>query len=260
MTPTVGSFEGQTSYEKPVNYFNYWFITILGAISTGLVWVAVVWRRGYRKHYVPTTVVPWYEPYNDHRAILIGTLVDGKVNSRDITAGILSLARDGYIKLEKQTSKTWGVFSNSDWLITVVKPIDDTLLSAEKGVVALLFGRDDPLVGMSKRVSQIVTKSNASFKQKIVERVRATLATDLMRQQYQEKFWGGTRWTQKGYEARNHIQGFKLFLSVTEKDRYAFHNAPDKSPEQFMRFLPYAIALHVEKSGLNNLKISIFLT
>ncbi len=55
------------------------------------------------------------------------------------------------------------------------------------------------------------------------------------------------RRTRKGYEARDHLRGFKEFLSVTEKDRYEFHNAPEKSPEQFMAFLPYAIAFGVEE-------------
>lgn len=55
------------------------------------------------------------------------------------------------------------------------------------------------------------------------------------------------RRTLKGYQALNHLKGFKLFLSVTEKERYAFHNAPQKSPEQFMEYLPYAIAFGVEK-------------
>jgi uncharacterized membrane protein len=45
----------------------------------------------------------------------------------------------------------------------------------------------------------------------------------------------------------NHLKGFKEFMSVTDKERFDFHNAPEKSPEQFMAFLPYAIALGVEK-------------
>ncbi len=50
-----------------------------------------------------------------------------------------------------------------------------------------------------------------------------------------------------GYEAVEYLEGFKDFLSVTEKERYVFHNAPQKSPEQFMEFLPYAIAFGVEE-------------
>ncbi len=55
------------------------------------------------------------------------------------------------------------------------------------------------------------------------------------------------RRTRKGYEALDYLKGFKTFLSVTDKERFAFHNAPKKSPEQFMEYLPYAIAFKVEK-------------
>lgn len=55
------------------------------------------------------------------------------------------------------------------------------------------------------------------------------------------------RRTRKGYEAVDHLKGFKLFLSVTDTERFKFHNAPQKSPEQFMEYLPYAIAFGVEK-------------
>lgn len=55
------------------------------------------------------------------------------------------------------------------------------------------------------------------------------------------------RRTRKGYEALDYLKGFKLFLSVTDKERFKFHNAPQKSPEQFMEYLPYAIAFGVEK-------------
>lgn len=55
------------------------------------------------------------------------------------------------------------------------------------------------------------------------------------------------RRTRKGYEALQHLNGFKEYLKVTESERYKFHNAPEKSPEQFMEYLPYAIAFGVEK-------------
>ncbi len=56
-----------------------------------------------------------------------------------------------------------------------------------------------------------------------------------------------SRRTASGFEAKNHLDGFKLFLSVTDKERFDFHNAPEKSPELFMQYLPYAIALGVEE-------------
>lgn len=58
---------------------------------------------------------------------------------------------------------------------------------------------------------------------------------------------GFERRTRKGYEALNYLKGFKDFLSVTEKERYKFHNAPALNSQQFMEYLPYAIAFGVEK-------------
>lgn len=55
---------------------------------------------------------------------------------------------------------------------------------------------------------------------------------------------GTTEWAE--------VEGFKLFLSVTEKDRLKFFNdpknqPPELTPQLFSMFLPYAIALKLEK-------------
>ena len=55
------------------------------------------------------------------------------------------------------------------------------------------------------------------------------------------------RRTAKGYEAMYHLKGFKHFLSVTDKERFDFHNAQERITEQFMKYLPYAIAFGVEE-------------
>jgi uncharacterized membrane protein YgcG len=62
----------------------------------------------------------------------------------------------------------------------------------------------------------------------------------------------GFRWLQapsmQGRRVMDQIDGFKQYLSVAEEDRLEFLNPPEKTPELFERFLPYAIALHVENS------------
>jgi len=44
------------------------------------------------------------------------------------------------------------------------------------------------------------------------------------------------------------VRGFKEYLSVAEKDRLNFSDAPDKTPERFNKLLPFAVALGVEKA------------
>lgn len=49
-----------------------------------------------------------------------------------------------------------------------------------------------------------------------------------------------------GRKVMDHIEGFRHYLKVAEKDRLNFHNPPDVTPEIFERYLPFAIALDVE--------------
>ncbi len=54
--------------------------------------------------------------------------------------------------------------------------------------------------------------------------------------------------TRLGRRVMDRIEGFKLYLSVAEKDRMNFHNPPERTPELFEKFLPYALALGVEQA------------
>jgi uncharacterized membrane protein YgcG len=52
--------------------------------------------------------------------------------------------------------------------------------------------------------------------------------------------------TLTGRKVMDQIEGFKMYLSVAEKDRLNLLNPPEKTPELFERYLPYALALDVE--------------
>ncbi len=58
------------------------------------------------------------------------------------------------------------------------------------------------------------------------------------------------RWLQAptpaGRAVIDRIDGFQMYLGVAEEDRLNALNPPDKTPELFERFLPYAIALDAE--------------
>lgn len=53
--------------------------------------------------------------------------------------------------------------------------------------------------------------------------------------------------TKKGRKALDAIDGFREYLSVAEEDRMNLENPPEKTPELFEKFLPYALALGVEQ-------------
>ena len=53
--------------------------------------------------------------------------------------------------------------------------------------------------------------------------------------------------TSQGRKIMDQIEGFKMFLSVTEKERMKLLNPPDQTPELFEKYLPFALALGVEQ-------------
>jgi uncharacterized membrane protein YgcG len=54
--------------------------------------------------------------------------------------------------------------------------------------------------------------------------------------------------TRAGRKVMDQIGGFRQYLGVAEEDRLEFLHPPEKTPELFERFLPYAIALDVENT------------
>ncbi len=53
--------------------------------------------------------------------------------------------------------------------------------------------------------------------------------------------------TRHGRELMDQAEGFRLFLEVAEKDEMNFRNPPEKTPELFEKYLPFALALDVEQ-------------
>jgi uncharacterized membrane protein len=54
--------------------------------------------------------------------------------------------------------------------------------------------------------------------------------------------------TKSGRKTMDDIEGFRQYLGVAEEDRLNAMNPPDKTPELFERFLPYAVALDVQNA------------
>ena len=54
--------------------------------------------------------------------------------------------------------------------------------------------------------------------------------------------------TREGQKLRDQILGFKKYLSVAEADRLDLENPPERTPQLFEKFLPYALALGVEQA------------
>ncbi len=253
----------------------------------------VLWRRDGKDPEGKGTVVPQYEPPRGLTPMEMNGLKHQSAQPSSVTASIIDLARRGYLRIlygeEKGLLGTSVTYSfekkreaddallphertlfdgmgfdagglNVVTLDSLKKTYYQSVSSAKNSVMATLrtkgfFGRNPNNV----RASWLSGAGLAGFcgvfsavalHMEIVWAVALVLSGAII-----AIFgWFMPKKTKEGAIALEEVEGFKWFLSVTEKDRLAFHNAPAVKPEMFHAFLPYAIALGVEEKWAEQFK------
>lgn len=261
----------------------------LALAALWLIGLAIWVYRHRTQDVLDKPVIAQYEPYGAYLPMYTGVLYDGRLDAQDITAGVLYLAEQGFIRITKTDEKVLYLFNTTDYEITLLKPIADIPTEFLTSLSELLF-EPNAVPPQAVMLSTLAKKPAANSK--IIQSLNKSLKNDLRNSAIMTNTmpkWtfgmtmfvlaltvlfgsfvlveGGVlvlllagfgtftllmiawtdRRTAKGYEVKNHLDGFKLFLSVTDKERFDFHNAPEKSPELFMKYLPYAVALGVEE-------------
>jgi uncharacterized membrane protein YgcG len=79
------------------------------------------WRRKGRDP-DPRTITVQYEPPTGLSPAEMGTLVDHKAEMHDITATLVDLAVRGFLHIEKQESKTLGIFTSKEYVFHLKRP------------------------------------------------------------------------------------------------------------------------------------------
>jgi uncharacterized membrane protein len=239
-----------------------------------------IWRKYGKDPKGYSTIIAQYEPPLGIGATLSGALVDEKPDFKDITAGIIYLAEKGFLRITR-LEKQW-IFSTQDYQIELLNNNFSELDSIEKNILGLFFksftiGTNVKISAFKKNVELFMNDiykemATRGFYEKnpnhtkipylvasfifvfvflYIYKLGNTIETISVILSGAIIFVFGlfmSKKTKFGSETKDYILGFKEFLSVTEKDRLNFHNAPEKKPEQFMKFLPYAIAFGVEKA------------
>jgi uncharacterized membrane protein YgcG len=119
------------------------------------------------------------------------------------------------------------------------------LLSRERGSAMAMAGRMLAiLLGLGGLVAGVVTIGNALESGRILPLLVPLLALPVVLTAF--------RWmaapTREGRAVLDRIAGFRHYLSVAEEERLEALHPPEKTPELFERYLPYAIALKVENA------------
>lgn len=232
---------------------NYWpAIVIGGLVASAFVGLGI--KLGYAKFAYnrrkgQETVYPRYEPPKGMTPAEVGLLVDNSISGAEISATLLHFAVDGYMKIVQTKQKRWWRKAEYDF---IKLPKDDSTLPAnERAVFAAIFTGKDTVSTKNLQSSVGLQKAIRSFKKKLVSRLQDK---GFYKPVNIFSFDLASRMNDAGYSTWAEVEGFRQFLSVTEKDRLAFHDAPERKPEQFSALLPYAVALGVEKAWAEQFK------
>jgi len=228
------------------------------------------------------TIIAQFEAPDNLTPAEVGTIIDETAHKRDISAEIINLAIKGYLKiirLEKQ-----GLLKSTDYQLDKLKGSDDLKNGFERKLLDSLFTKDKKTIKLSdlkekfykdleeikKKIYQsIVDKDYFPKSPKKIRGIYLGIGIAILILSW---FTGPIfDWlgvismaisgiliitfsffmpakTRKGTLAKEHILGLKEYLRVAEKDRFNFHNAPEKNPQLFEKLLPYAMVLGVEKA------------
>lgn len=252
-------------------------IIAIGAFVRLMKWLAK--RRSEQAE----TIVAQYEPPDGLLPAEMGVLEDLKLTMVEVTATIIDLAVKGYLKIRhiKGTNDYEFVILKQDFAglqdyeQELMKMFNDA--AAQRKSEKVLPVKNLDRARSSRIIAQVYNQIDAHlrgkhfYKKKISGSTKGAGAGVIILLAFIMPFIFGFwafLWlafpiisiivavavantpghlTKKGYNQWAKVEGLKLFLTVAEKDRLKFHDAPDKNPELFSKLLSSAIALRVEK-------------
>lgn len=267
---------------KPNEFWEYgkW---MYGMPVLALIWMWRTWSKKGKDPKAKNPVVAWYEPPDNLSPAEMMMVLKERVATDDISAEIINLAVKGFLKIERVESGK--VFHSVGYKL--IRLVDSGAVPEghARTIFDGIFrdgGQTIMLKSLSGRFYTAVKKAQDQAQQSVIQKgyypkspvvvvggyvalgiILAALLIVLNATVYLHGINYAAavatgviilifaifmpRPTQKGAETRALIKGLREYLSVAEKDRIKFHNAPEKSPERFEKLLPYAMALGVEK-------------
>lgn len=263
-------------------------LILLSGLVFLLIYYGIVWFR-YGRDPVGRVVVPIYEPPAGFTPSALRYILKMGFDEKVLTADIINLAVKGCLSIKE---------SKESIKYTLIKQpnFNEELSSEEQILVNYLFkNSDEAILKNSPELISMLGLYCKELKRKyenkyfiintkyfLIGIFISMIPFGLFMALYQDDFVTKGQWifyfiliwlffacnllfryllrrpTALAQELIYTIKGFKLFLNATERDRLNFRNPPDRTPELFERYLPYALALGVAQAWteqFNNLLI-----
>lgn len=260
-------------------------ITLIGWLIVFLLYL-MSWLDVRRKNR-PGTIIPLFNPPADKTLDPSSYLLPSEVrflyhmgyDTQTLSSEIVNLSVLGYITIEYVRGFFKGTYTlkrtqkPSDQAVHVHQLILNELFSSGRSQIELTQSNANILSRLANKVTALLKKSvqatNFSTKSDtIIHGVLASVLTLLAAFAFGPGSFGIlglafacllivtntffafhlTYYTQEGRNLMDQIEGFRLFLSTTETPRLdVIGTPPRKTPELYEKYLPYAMALGVEK-------------
>ncbi|MDB5169184.1 MAG: hypothetical protein JWO41_540 [Candidatus Saccharibacteria bacterium] len=253
------------------------------------------WRSFGRDERGRGVIIAYYDVPNGLKPIEVGTLLDFKTDNKDISATIIDLAVRHYIKIiETRKDKLIGK-DDLSYSLELVNNDMAGLSAVESQLLSSLFGQltVGEQINLKTKANALYTAAQvarsattsglttAGYFKRDPSKVNSKLLTVVIIGLMVLTFIGSALGpvplisiiltlgimfgfsrimparTKLGVETLEHIKGLKLFLQVTEAERfkklqgpnaaYAASPEPVKTVDLFEKLLPYAMVLGVEK-------------
>lgn len=235
-----------------------------------LVYLAWAWRR-FGVDPPRGVIFPHYEPPAGYSPASTRFIMRMGYDNRAFVAAVVNLAVKGQLEIEED---------DGDYTLRRTGSAQP-LAAGEKALLAALFAKE-PTVALENKNHQVLAAAKQAHQRALkrdyekiyflgngiflLPSIGATLALvlavnlldawqplvvvlfGLMAAAHVLFYWLLRAPTERGRRLMDKVEGFKSYLEVAEKDELNLRNPPQKTPELFERYLPFALALGVEQA------------
>ncbi|MFA6422310.1 MAG: DUF2207 domain-containing protein [Candidatus Buchananbacteria bacterium] len=246
---------------------NEGLLFVFGGLLIVILYFFITWfKKG--KDPKKGTIIPFYDAPEGFSPAQIGYIYKMGYSSKDFTAAIINMAIKGYVKIDKTGSayKLIKIGNNETSLAPEELEIGRNIFAAGNEIelknsnfttISLTtsalsqnlrqqfgtkyFSIDAPFYAIGFAIALVAFAVSTYFYPQLI--ILFAIIYIIIAIIFYKLF---KKPTGLGRKYMDEMDGFKWFLSVTEKERMNFHNPPEKTPELFENFLPYALVLGVD--------------
>jgi len=275
-----------TMIRKVASFFNdnIVLLSLLLILLLLFMFFMYVYLTRCRIH-VASTIIPLFYPPDGLSAGAVLHLNNKGYNHKVLAVEIVDMARAGYLSI-KQTEGFWSqtyILTNK---LKITDKLPETILPKIHAQLHEILFKESDTVRLGKQSREILIQSKDLLKEHFVQEysskwfknfyttfilgavfaclagvgpmiqlkndgrsgtfILLCLAFIYMLQFFYKRF---KVYTYEGKDLLDEVLGFKMFLETTEKERMKIIGTPpERTPELYEKYLPYAIALGVEKA------------